>query len=261
MDNDTAGVPAHHIAGTNFIMVHLDLVDDLDGDFLAALLLDRIRFRAGSGWWTATYADLIEDTRLSEHQVKRCLKKLREVGYLESKRVSPYDPTQMFRLVVCEECAETDVKVKSTDTIGSQTPPVREDSTDTVGPESPALPLTKNSRELSKNPPISPNAFDEFWTAYPRKEGKGQARPAFNRAEKKVGAAVIIAATVEYRQWCESEGKEKRFIPMPSTWLNGERWSDERVSTQEPDRMQGHLAHIRELWENEAVENPRQLEG
>lgn len=106
--------------------------------------------------------------------------------------------------------------------------------------------------------------FDDFWMAYPRKEGKGQARTAFKRAVKKVGSTVVLASAVEYRQWCEREGKEQRFIPMPSTWLNGERWTDERVSTLPPDRMQGHLSHIRDMWENvnNPVENPqRQLEG
>lgn len=262
MEDSTTGVPAHHIAGTNFIMVHLDLVDDLDGDFLAAMLLDRIRFRAGSGWWAATYEDLIADTRLSEHQVKRCLKKLREVGYLESKRVSPYDPTQMFRLVLCEECPETDVKVNITDTRERISPTVREDSTDTSGSDSPALPLTKNSKELSKNPPIVPHPFDEFWKAYPRKEGKAHAKKAFIKAVGKVGAEFLVYAAVQYRQWCERENTEKQFIPHASTWLNGERWEDERVSTQKTTPVQGWLALLNESVDNDSQGYPqKQLEG
>lgn len=242
-------------------MVHLDLVDDLDGDFLAALLLDRIRFRAGSGWWTATYDELIADTRLSEHQVKRCLKKLREVGFLESKRVSPYDPTQMFRLVVCEECPETSVKVNSTDTTGRIPPSVREDSTDTRGMDSPALPITKNSKELLKNPPISPHPFDEFWIAYPRKEGKAPARKAFDKAAKKVGGSFLVMAAVEYRQWCERSDKEKEFIPHAATWLNQERWDDERIEPQqEQTRVQGWIALLNETVDNSPQRYP-QLEG
>lgn len=256
-----AGVPAHHIAGTNFIMVHLDLVDDLDGDFHAAMLLDRIRFRAGSGWWTATQADLIADTRLSEHQVKRALKHLRDAGFIESKRVSPYDPTQMFRVVVCDECpenTETTVNVKSSVTRSGESPTVREDFTDTSGRKSPSLPLSKNVRELDKNPPISPHGFDEFWDAYPRKKGKGQARTAWVKAVKKTDPAVIVTAAVQFRQWCEQDGTEAQFIPHPSTWLNGERWTDER--DQSRSRTDGWIDLLAETMDNGPQRYP-QLEG
>jgi hypothetical protein len=232
-------------------MVHLDLVDDLDGDFQAAMLLDRIRFRAGSGWWEATYSELMSDTRLSEHQVKRCLKKLRDVGFLESKRVSPYDPTQMFRLVVCEECPETTV---------------REDFTRTSGGDSPALP-TKNSKELSKNPPISPHLFDEFWKAYPRKKSKGRAEVAWKKALKDTDPALIIHGAIQFSQWCIQDAKEPEFIPYPATWLNGKGWLDERDPTpvtKSEARMQGHIALIEELWETEngyPQDKPLQLEG
>jgi hypothetical protein len=121
---------------------------------------------------------------------------------------------------------------------------------------------TKNSKELSKNPPVVPHAFDEFWTAYPRKIGKGQARKAWVKAAKTTEPSVLIGAAVAFRQWCEREQTEQQFIPHASTWLNGERWLDELVSTRKPDRMQAHLAHIAELWENQPVDNPqKQLEG
>lgn len=102
--------------------------------------------------------------------------------------------------------------------------------------------------------------FDEFWKAYPRKKGKGQARTAWVKAVKKVDPAVIVAAAVQFRQWCQQDGTEPQFIAHPSTWLNGERWLDERDAPT--DKMQGHIALIAELWENETVDNPqKQLEG
>lgn len=101
--------------------------------------------------------------------------------------------------------------------------------------------------------------FDDFWTAYPRKKGKGQARTAWNRAVKKVDPAVIIAGVVQFRQWCEQDGTEPQFIPHASTWLNGERWLDERDPTPTTN-MQAHLALVDELWENDSQRYP-QLEG
>lgn len=258
------GVDPAWIAGNNFVMIHLDLVDALDGDWIAAGVLNRIQFRAGGAdnWWRATFEELKDDTRLTDYVLRQRLKILRDKGFIESRRRQSYDPILEWRVVVKtpattvnEETTFTTMQKPTHGDIGNQSHEAAVSS---------FTPLTKNSKELSKNPPISPHAFDEFWTAYPRKEGKGQARPAFDRAAKKVGEAVIVTAAVEYRQWCDSEGKEKRFIPMPATWLNGERWTDERVTTQPPDRMQGHLAHIKELWETEngPVNNSqRSLEG
>lgn len=69
--------------------------------------------------------------------------------------------------------------------------------------------------------------FDEFWKAFPagRKKSKGLARKAFAKAIKKIGAGEIIAAAKEYAASREGNG---RFVKMPSTWLNGECWSDDR---------------------------------
>lgn len=110
---------------------------------------------------------------------------------------------------------------------------------------------------------LTPDPFDEFWKAYPRKVGKGQARKAWTTATKKTDPHLLVKASVAFRQWCESEQTEPQFIPHPATWLNGERWLDELVPTRKPDRMQGHIALVQELWENEHVDNPhqRELEG
>jgi|SRR5690625_594239 len=70
--------------------------------------------------------------------------------------------------------------------------------------------------------------FDKFWTVYPRKVGKGQARKAWKSATKKVDADSIVEAAREFANL--STHKDAEFIPHPSTWLNGERWADEERS-------------------------------
>lgn len=62
-------------------------------------------------------------------------------------------------------------------------------------------------------------AFITFWVNYPRRDDKGHARSAWVRALKKADAETIIAGLREYRF-----NPDPRFIPMPATWLNGERW-------------------------------------
>jgi mannitol/fructose-specific phosphotransferase system IIA component len=83
---------------------------------------------------------------------------------------------------------------------------------------------------MSLSPDLS-EEFDRFWKACPRKTNKAAARKAFPKALKKgVTTDQLIedmSRRVELGQWSLSE---KRFIPHPATYLNGERWEDEIVT-------------------------------
>jgi len=97
--------------------------------------------------------------------------------------------------------------------------------------------------------------FEDFWKMYPRKVGKGHARLAFKKACEKEDPIKILVALREFVQ--VMEGKEKQFIPHPTTWLNGERWDDEieDVSPNEgtnTDRLKNILQ-----WKPEAIENKK----
>lgn len=78
--------------------------------------------------------------------------------------------------------------------------------------------------------------FDAFWTAYPRKVGKGAARRAWAGAMRKVrgDAAAIIAAVRDY-----PFPPDAQFVPHPATWLNGERWADDRPDAAAPSPEPG----------------------
>lgn len=67
--------------------------------------------------------------------------------------------------------------------------------------------------------------FEDFWRAYPRKVGKGQALKAYRTARRKVEAEVIAAALHTYRAVIQDRSPE--MIRHPSTWLNGEPWEDD----------------------------------
>lgn len=67
--------------------------------------------------------------------------------------------------------------------------------------------------------------FDRFWDAYPRKVDKGHARKAWKTAVEKVTPDDLIAAATRFGQTVRNT--EPRFIAHPSTWLNGERWTDQ----------------------------------
>lgn len=91
------------------------------------------------------------------------------------------------------------------------------------------IPKKNNLKE--EDPPIVPQGietdafFDGWYEHYPKKAGRGQAVKAFKTAIKKTDLETMIAATLVYAK--SVEGKEKRFIKNPSTWLNGECWLDD----------------------------------
>ena len=71
----------------------------------------------------------------------------------------------------------------------------------------------------------APEPFDLFWSAYPLKKSKKDARKAF--AKVKAPLDTLLAALERQKKtpdWTKDGG---RYIPYASTWLNGERWEDE----------------------------------
>lgn len=91
-------------------------------------------------------------------------------------------------------------------------------------------PRGEESREEKKNTPSIPQGggFDEFWSAYPKKVGKDDARKAFlkRKPDGELLALMLaaIAAQRESQAWTRDGGQ---YIPNPSTWLNQGRWQDE----------------------------------
>lgn len=76
-------------------------------------------------------------------------------------------------------------------------------------------------------PPKSPSegdAFERFWSVYPRKVGKQSAKRAFERV--KVPLETLVTAVERQKcsdQWTRDNGQ---YIPHPTTWLNQGRWDD-----------------------------------
>ena len=88
-----------------------------------------------------------------------------------------------------------------------------------------------HSRSVGK--PTRPDAsrFDEFWLAYPRRDGPNPRKPAEQRFNSLVKSGVDPQTMIDAaRELCEAERKRgnigTRFIPQAITWLNQQRWSD-----------------------------------
>lgn len=82
-------------------------------------------------------------------------------------------------------------------------------------------------RKQPPTPKGADDAFSRFWSAYPRKVGKGAAEKAWSKARINGHADDVIAAVEQQaasEQWRKDGGQ---YIPNPATWLNQRRWEDE----------------------------------
>ena len=77
-------------------------------------------------------------------------------------------------------------------------------------------------------PPEGEDLFPKFWALYPRKQDKAKAQKAWAKLKVTDDLFSLIAkglaAQVVSADWIKDGGK---YIPMPTTWLNGKRWEDE----------------------------------
>lgn len=76
-------------------------------------------------------------------------------------------------------------------------------------------------------PPL--DGFDEFWALYPNKVKKQDARKSWHTkvVKTKTDPALVMAALRAHIVRWQNEREYPRFVPHPTTWINGQRWLDE----------------------------------
>lgn len=77
-------------------------------------------------------------------------------------------------------------------------------------------------------------AFNEFWSAYPKKVNKKGCYKSFCKIKNLKTEMPLIMSALEIQKkskgWLKDNGQ---FIPHPTTWINQERWKDEQAVTRE----------------------------
>lgn len=83
-----------------------------------------------------------------------------------------------------------------------------------------------NNTRINISPIVPLESFEKFWKIYPKKQDKQKTIKWFNKHQPNEELLKTILEKVELfkqtKQW-----QNKQYIPMPTTWLNGERWNDE----------------------------------
>lgn len=180
-------------------------------------------------------AHIIEQTGLSRSTVRRCVRQLAAAGLLsiDHRYTVEGEPTSnLYQLHLGG--GSTMNPPGSTMTPGVGSPWTPEPSDRTVNQSNPLCAAAHDQR------------FDDFWSAWPkgRRRAKKKAREAWKRKRLDKRADEIIA---DVRNRIANDEQWKRgYIPMPTTYINGERWEDEleTVETSE-DRKKANGA----LWE------------
>ena len=70
------------------------------------------------------------------------------------------------------------------------------------------------------------DAFEAWYAKYRRKDAKKKALAAWVKLDPDEALTAKIMAATKAWPWAEDRTK----IPLPATWLNGERWNDEVVA-------------------------------
>jgi len=81
--------------------------------------------------------------------------------------------------------------------------------------------------------------FEDFWKAYPRRKGRGQALKAWKAATKTAAPEEILAGLARAK-W----PTDPTFIKHPATWLNGQCWLDEPDPMSRREATLAVLGHL-----------------
>ncbi|NBW17515.1 MAG: hypothetical protein EBR82_56995, partial [Caulobacteraceae bacterium] len=86
----------------------------------------------------------------------------------------------------------------------------------------------KLEAEPAPKPRDPMEGFNLFWSAYPKKQGRTPAEKAWRKLQPDAETVRKIVEHVQARRTSEDWTKELgQFIPLPSTFLNQKRWTDE----------------------------------
>lgn len=176
------------------------------------------------------------DTCLNPETVSKATEELEALGLIEKHR--RFAGSVVFRLVGVEPrhpSAGNPAKGKNPTkgktrhpSAGNPAPNLPMNLPKTYYARDDDFPALDDIRLTPENTPAAtadPPGFEEFWSAYPKKVAKADARKAWRQIKRP--AIDVILGDLRTREWPES-----RFIPNPATYLRGHRWEDERNSAQ-----------------------------
>ncbi|KPC13021.1 helix-turn-helix domain-containing protein [Pseudomonas syringae group genomosp. 3] len=196
------------------------------GNPLRKLVLVKLADNAsdqGECW--PSYQHIADQCEIDRSTVRRHIKNLADQGLLRiENRAGPKGNSSNLYFLTLQGGGtdSTPVGPKSTGVGTQPTPPVGPESTRTSHSSEPVI----EPKPLCK--PDSMEGFDQFWKLYPKKKSLKDAKKAWAKlAPNPDLRQTLITALGKQRlqrDWIKDGGQ---YVPLASTWLNGEKWADD----------------------------------
>lgn len=124
----------------------------------------------------------------------------------------------------------------------------------------------KKTKTLSVHSHPERDFFEEFWHAYPRREGPNPKKPAREKFLRLVAKGVDPERLIEAaRKLAEEHPTPTRFVPQALTWLGQERWDNNDYSPRGdefcPDDWENTRFLIIRYREERKTDPPRSIQG
>lgn len=219
--NRVEGVPFAQIA--NFALRDRRLSFKARG--ILAMVLSNV------GEWEATAAWIMEQSETDGiTSIQTGLNELTDLGY----RVVSHERGVDGRVRTVTEWFHMPKEIRST-----ENPATGKSGHRKTGATIEDYPLEHHSKNTIVRKPVSLDndpAFRSFWSAYPRKEGKGHAKRAWLKAVTRADPLEIVQGAERYR---DDLNRDKQYTRLPATWLNGECWGDDPLPKRDKPAMTG----------------------
>ncbi|WP_421552254.1 helix-turn-helix domain-containing protein [Pseudomonas yamanorum] len=229
------------------------------GNPLRKLVLVKLADNAsdqGECW--PSYQHIADQCEIGRSTVKLHVRELEKAGFLrrEFRRKGELNQSNIFHLTLDGGAASALVGGTTDNPPGAAHNP---------GGGAAAAPRTSHSSEPVKEPKTLctseaelAEAFEVFWKLYPNKKSKKDARKAWEKlkpsAELREALMTALGNHRVSRDWTKDDGQ---YVPMASTWLNGERWTDVLKPAGNSQTAFTNLpAHTDDMYLQEAPNGP-----
>jgi len=199
-------------------------------------IADVVNDAHGNRLWMATDT-IAEKTRTNRRTVQRAIDRLCDDGFMELvEKATQHRPAIykfLFPTVDPVWISEHSGVTSDPSGVTSRTPGVTSDPPE-VTPDRPNVNNSKEHKELSPSS-HDEEQFNQWWTLYPRKVAKQDARKAWNTTTKTTPPQTIIEATRQQLDHPDSPlNRQPNYIPYPASWLRAGQHND--TYTTQPTR-------------------------
>ena len=222
-------IRGHHAFDDHFTQIPNAWLRDNELSLEARGLLSQIMsHRPG---WSLSIKSLALQNKVGRDKVKRIIDELLKRGYIERSEAQKHDDKGHlsgfdYYTRDPEGVTQKPCKVK----------PSKAEPAKALKPPKKNKPIEEHSDRKQSVKKVHSESdvlelFAEWWAVYPRRRGKGEAAKAFAKALEKTTFEHLLAMTVRF---ADDPHRPTDFTPLPSTWLNQERWDDDPY--EKPDR-------------------------